>query len=144
MWKPQALPRLRATIFEPVTTARMLATEMLNRMAITGVQTIQNEDEVSVFNPAFAVDILVLEHSMAAEGHARAMQVFEAYTAIYGTSACLIFTSNDARESNIREAIARGCDALIMRPYSPRSFCDRVKWAIERKAARASQFVIAA
>jgi AmiR/NasT family two-component response regulator len=144
MWKPQALPRLRATIFEPVLTARMLASEMLNRMAITSVQTIQNEDEVGVFNPVFAVDILVLEHSISGEGHERAMKVFEAYVATYGTSACILFTSNDARESNIRGAIARGCDALIMRPYSPRSFCDRVKWAIERKATRANQFIMAA
>ena len=144
MWKPQALPRLRATIFEPVATARMLATEMLNRMSISSVQTIQNEDEVSVFNPAFSVDILVMEHTTISEGHERAMGVLEAYLSTFGTGACLIFTTNDQRESNLRAAIARNCDGLILRPYSPRSFCDRVKWAIERKATRGSQFIMAA
>jgi AmiR/NasT family two-component response regulator len=144
MWKPQALPRLRATIFEPVASARMLATEMLNRMSITSVQIIQNEDEISVFNPAFAVDILVLEHTTVSEGHKRAMGILEAYLSTFGTGACLIFTTNDQRESNLRAAIARNCDGLVLRPYSTRSFCDRVQWAMERKAARSSQFIMAA
>jgi AmiR/NasT family two-component response regulator len=144
MWKPQALPRLRAAIFEPVLTGRMLTTEMLNRMAIISVQAIQNEEEVSAFNPAFSVDIVVIEHSQSSPSHERAMAVLEAYTATFGTSACMIFTTNDLRESNLRAAVGRKCDGLILRPYSPRSFCDRIKWSMDRKGARANQFIMAA
>ncbi len=144
MWKHQTLPRLRAAIYEPSPPVRMLILEQFSHMNLLSIHQIQGEDDPVLSNPALSVDILMMEHSILSQGHKRAMHVLKSYRATHGGHASIVFTTNDPREANIRKAIQCGCEGIILRPFSPRSFCERVTWAIARKPLGEHTFVVAA
>ncbi len=135
MWKPRKLASKNAIVFEPSPHGRRFLTENLYRMAITRIS--------HVFDPAeLATSIHQLDFSFVFIdwGHDSALRdklftVMQEWSRVREWSQVLVMTTPDARESNLKMAMVLDCDAIILKPYSPRIFCDRCNWAVGRKEA---------
>jgi DNA-binding response OmpR family regulator len=133
MWKPRKLTRMNAIVFEPSPHGRRFLTENLYRMALTRISHVFDPTELATSIHQLDFRLIFIDWGNDRALRDELFQVVQEWSRVREFSQMLIMTTPDGRESNLKMAMVLDCDAIILKPYSPRIFCDRVIWAVRRK-----------
>jgi AmiR/NasT family two-component response regulator len=133
MWKPRRYPQMNAVVYEASTHGRRYLTENLFRMRISRISHVFEPAEL-----AKSIHHLDFKFVFVDWGHDQVLRdemftVLHEWSRVREYHQLLVLTTPDKRESNLRMAMVVDCDAIILKPYSPRIFCTRVAWAVSRK-----------
>ncbi len=133
MWKPRKLANMNAVVFEPSPHGRRFLTENLYRMAITRISHVY--DPVELATSIHQLDFSFVFIDWGHDSHLRDLLfgVMQEWSRVREFQQMLVMTTPDGRESNLKMAMVLDCDAIILKPYSPRIFCTRLEWAVGRK-----------
>jgi AmiR/NasT family two-component response regulator len=135
MWKPRKMMKMNAVVYESSAHGRRFMTENLYRMAITRISHVFEPAELETSIHQLHFSLVFVDWGTEAAIRDDVFTILQTWSRIREFSQLLIMTTPDSRESNLKMAMVLDCDAIILKPYSPRVFCDRIAWAHHRKQA---------
>ena len=129
MWKPAKLAGKTAVVFEASVHGRKLLVDNLRLMRISEIANIVHHSDLSRELNKLPYDLVFVDWGTDAEVRQAARQALKEWKNNRRNSQVLIMTSHAPDKANVDACMDCGCDALILKPYSPRVFCDSVAWA---------------
>jgi DNA-binding response OmpR family regulator len=135
MWEPERYPNTNAVILEQCPHGRRFLTENLYRMAIRRITHVFSPAELSTSIRQLDYDFVFIDWGGDGRFRDDVFSLVQEWSRYRKFEQVLIMTTADGRESNLKMGMVIDCDALILKPYSPRAFCTRVSWAHSRKLA---------
>jgi DNA-binding response OmpR family regulator len=133
MWKPRRFPQFNAVILEACPHGRRFLTENLYRMGIARISHVFSPAELATAIWKFDYKFVFVDWGTGQGPRGDAYTVVKEWSRTRDIRQLLIMTTADSRESNLKLGVEIGCDAIILKPYSPLMFCTRVSWAFGRR-----------
>ncbi len=102
-------------------------------MGITRISHVFDPQELATSIHSLEFKFIFIDWGHDSELRNQLFTVIQEWSRVREFNQILVMTTPDARESNLKMALVLDCDAIVLKPYSPRIFCTRIAWAVNRK-----------
>ena len=135
MWKPPTVSVMTSIVFDANPFSRRIATDCLRRMGIDRIVHPANTKELTTLLSYSDAELLVLDWGLNKIIRDELFMILHHWGDTRSENQFFVFTSANAQESNLRMAALVGANAIIIKPFSQRSFCERVGFVLNRPRA---------
>jgi DNA-binding NarL/FixJ family response regulator len=129
MWKPRLLPWINAVIYDPGTHGRRLATEMLYRMHVGRISHAYSIRELVAMLNKSPFRLVIADAGGDSRTQAEFVPTLRDWMLRKPHNQVMVLTTADPHESRIAQLLTLNANAMLLKPYSPRGFCDRLAHA---------------